>query len=179
MDRPGRTPSPHVSDTDWEEQAAALRLERQPAQAPLPNGSQPTVDGGVAKVHVPHPGGSWVVDWRRSDTGATVNHIPTVPSEGGGSVDSVSSEEVEGRREWNWSDSDGDGEDVAQVEGNAAGKGKRRERTESAEDSEESEAGRGMGRGRRGGGPRTKKVRTDAGIPGAAGQINADAAEGI
>ncbi|KAE8221246.1 hypothetical protein CF319_g5370 [Tilletia indica] len=190
-DDAGRTPPPEVSDDGETEQDAALveaadvldddeamqdaalRLERQPAQAEVPmEQARRRLEERLALV-VPHPGGSWILDWRRSETGATMNHVPTIRSESGPSVDSVSSEEVPGKRRWNWSDSDGDGEDVEVVEGKGKGRA-RREDTELLEESEESEAGKGLGRGRGAGGSGRKKMRGNVETANAAQVGNAD-----
>ncbi|KAE8250379.1 hypothetical protein A4X13_0g4774 [Tilletia indica] len=81
------SPMAATSEEDWAEQARAMALERAPAQADT--GASSSTQNGL-NVRVPHPGGSWIVDWRRSETGATVNHVASTLPGTERSVDSVS-----------------------------------------------------------------------------------------
>ncbi|KAE8232543.1 hypothetical protein CF326_g2424 [Tilletia indica] len=78
-----------ASEDDWAQQSAAMALERAPAQAEAP-GLVYGQDITTMELYVPHPGGSWIRDWRRSEAAATINHVPSEPPYSGPSVDSVS-----------------------------------------------------------------------------------------
>ncbi|KAE8227919.1 hypothetical protein CF326_g7166, partial [Tilletia indica] len=54
-----------ASEDDWAQQSAAMALERAPAQAEAP-GLAYGQDITTMELYVPHPGGSWIRDWRIS-----------------------------------------------------------------------------------------------------------------
>ncbi|KAE8250829.1 hypothetical protein A4X13_0g4343 [Tilletia indica] len=86
-----------ASEDDWAQQSAAMALQRAPAQAETP-GLVYGQDMTTMELYVPHPGGSWIRDWRRSEAAATINHVPSEPPYSGPSTDSVSTPGIRQRR---------------------------------------------------------------------------------